>query len=277
MGKALVFEGITITNPLQKVQFSDGLSTIIRDYKNKLVSGLSDTQAKALESFYEKLRDAGLWDSLDMFYPMYGSVSDCSYGVVGKDITIPNGAVYNKGLDLTNASGSSVGAYGTGILLKENWNTVSNSSSYTLYYNCDKESYHGDVITSTVDLGSSPSDNGRYFGPSYKEVLCGLVATADNERPPLQAGVCVDAAKFGSSGYTNTVYCGSITNKRTNNRYGNIDKVNYLSINGWCNNNSAKHKVNAPINMIMVFMEYHDESKVQIVMNAINELKVYLF
>lgn len=118
MGKAIVFDGLTVQEPLQKVTFSDGTPTAIRQYLNKLSVQVSDSKVEALTAFYETLDNAGLWNYIRFLYPMFGSVNDCAHGLVGADIVIPTGATYDKGLNLVNASGG-IGPKGNGITLPQ--------------------------------------------------------------------------------------------------------------------------------------------------------------
>lgn len=117
MGKALVFNDVVVENPLKQVTFVGELVPFaIKQYILKLSQPISKTKVTALTAFYNVLNDAGLWSQIRFLYPMYGSVEDCAYGLVGDDLIIPAGATYDKGLNLVNATGGK-GPKGNGILI----------------------------------------------------------------------------------------------------------------------------------------------------------------
>jgi hypothetical protein len=116
MGKALVFDDITVASPLQTVTFTNGISGVVREYLDKLSVSVPTSHADAFQAFYIALRNNGVWEKLTCLYPMYGSASDCAYGLIGNDLTLPSGVTYDKGINLTNAY-DGFGADGKGVLL----------------------------------------------------------------------------------------------------------------------------------------------------------------
>lgn len=76
MGKALIFSGVIIENPLQTVTFVKQLITA-SDYVNeyaKLVTSVTSEQKKNLTKFIETLIDNEIWDKVKCCFPMLGGL-----------------------------------------------------------------------------------------------------------------------------------------------------------------------------------------------------------
>lgn len=268
MGKALFFNGITITSPLSSVTFDDGLSNEVRTYINALSVEINQEQKVALQNFYNTLVTNNLWDGFEMIYPMFGSVQDCAIGLKGKKLIIPNGAEYNKGLFLKNVTGGGVGYTKTGILLKEYPNAYI-TKDVTFYYNIDYNIYEGGLISFTRDIDNEePSDYGctAYINRGTLE----FVNFGQNLNQPIKAGI-IAYSKHTSANIAES-YVNE--NKKTDSNKGALANAKYLGLNSWSNVN---HTITKPFNMVMISNSYHTEEQVKIVMDAIRALKKALF
>lgn len=73
MGKAIVIDGLQVTNPLCIVTFSGTpAENALREYLAANTS-INDTEQEALTSFVGALIDANLWDKMSYFYPLLGN------------------------------------------------------------------------------------------------------------------------------------------------------------------------------------------------------------
>lgn len=76
MGKALIFSGVTVDNPLQTVTILKELITA-DDYINeyaKLATEVTSEQKNYLKTFIETLITNGLWDKVKCCFPMLGGL-----------------------------------------------------------------------------------------------------------------------------------------------------------------------------------------------------------
>ena len=76
MGKALIFSGVTVDNPLQTVTILKELTTA-DDYINeyaKLATRVTSEQKNYLKTFIETLMTNGLWDKVKCCFPMLGGL-----------------------------------------------------------------------------------------------------------------------------------------------------------------------------------------------------------
>lgn len=77
MGKALVINGLTVTNPLTTVTIADRLAEAVLGKYLSANSTISSSEREALLDFVGGLIDANLWEKFSYFYPLLGaSVSD---------------------------------------------------------------------------------------------------------------------------------------------------------------------------------------------------------
>lgn len=86
MGKALIFSGVQVQEPLQTVTFVKTLVTA-SDYANeyaKLATSVTSEQKEYLTTFIETLIFKGIWDKVRSFYPMLGGLS--GYNKDAKDV-----------------------------------------------------------------------------------------------------------------------------------------------------------------------------------------------
>lgn len=75
MGKALVINGLSVSDPICEVTFMTA-DSVLRNYL-LANSTINDTEKDALKAFVQGLIDADLWSKFKYFYPMLGStVSD---------------------------------------------------------------------------------------------------------------------------------------------------------------------------------------------------------
>ena len=83
MGKAIVIDGLQVTNPLCTVTFSGTpAENAIREYLAANTS-INATEEESLSNFVKKLIDAGLWSKMKYFYPLLGdNVADAVLEVV---------------------------------------------------------------------------------------------------------------------------------------------------------------------------------------------------
>lgn len=73
MGKALIFDGITVSNPLRVITFApDTAEGWVNNYAS--VVTIDSTTKAALVTFVQTLMNAGLWDSVRDFFPMLGGL-----------------------------------------------------------------------------------------------------------------------------------------------------------------------------------------------------------
>ena len=76
MGKALIFSGVTVDNPLQTVTILKELTTA-DDYINeyaKLATRVTSEQKNYLKTFIETVMTNGLWDKVKCCFPMLGGL-----------------------------------------------------------------------------------------------------------------------------------------------------------------------------------------------------------
>lgn len=77
MGKALIFSGVTVDNPLQTVTIIKELTTA-DDYINeyaKLATEVTSEQKNYLKTFITTLMTNGLWDKVKCCFPMLGGLN----------------------------------------------------------------------------------------------------------------------------------------------------------------------------------------------------------
>lgn len=75
MGQAIIFKGLTVTNPLQTVNFP--LTTASEYVSAFLTSAVSaTTQETELTNFVQTLMDNGIWDKTAHCYPIVGGINE---------------------------------------------------------------------------------------------------------------------------------------------------------------------------------------------------------
>lgn len=115
MGKAIVINGLTVSNPLKTVTFRNSES-IIAGYKSALTSlgeTMTSTEESALNTFIQGLLDANLWDKVKYFYPMLGTsvdgmlldVVDTAGEDIFSDVEVPSNVSSSTRNILTIAAG----------------------------------------------------------------------------------------------------------------------------------------------------------------------------
>lgn len=274
MGKAFVYDGFKISNPIKKVGFEKGvIDAPVREYLSKLSVVPSDKQINAIQSFYKKLSESGIWETIAFCYPMFGSLKDCAIGLKGDRLTIPNGSLYDNGLNLAFAT-DGVGINKKGILIK-NFGNNEYFGDISLYYNSDYNSYCGDVYCFTKEINNTEgNDNGCIIGPSWNLTNI-LFTNLDNNnisQPTSKGVVCY--TKSQSNSIANTYLNGG--NKKESQK-GQLNNATYLGINTWCNTTNKYHLVNTPLNFFVGSYAYHTEEQVKVLSEEITKLKEVLF
>lgn len=284
MGKALIFNGITVTNPIQTVTFSDGLSPVVRSYISKLSTPVTDVQKEAFQTFYETLVNAGIWDKITLLYPMFGSVSDCAFGMKGDNIIIPTGTTYDKGINLTNASGG-FGAEGKGIKIIDFFPTTA-KTNYSLFVNYPygwTSSQRGYVYVYASDATRETGGDGRYFGQSYSSSNGWM-----NIRGSLvnELSAAVSAGTNGFFGETHAfgnnlahyLYHNGVVISSLLDGYDSTTNIGKLGINASPHAGIDTHLMNVPINMIIVSNGYAlSASDVTTLSTAVATLSAIIF
>lgn len=288
MGKALVFNGIVISERLTTVTFTDGLSTPVRAYLNKLSTKATEVQEQAFQTFYEALETAGLWDKISCLYPMFGSVADCAHGLIGDDIVIPTGATYDQGIDLTNASGG-FGAMGKGILLFDGANFPPTSKShYCMFVNYPKgwtTAQRGYAIVfannSTRESGTA---SGRFMGQKYGDnhnfmnFTTTLGAAVYENVPEGARGVFGESHPFNSDNMGHYSYYNGQRVGQATAAYVSADNMGKIGINASAQTNESNHCLNVPISMVTICDSYaFSDAEVATFTTAVNNLTSVIF
>lgn len=273
MGKAFVYDGFKISNPIKKVGFEKGvIDAPVREYLSKLSIVPSDKQINAIQNFYKKLYESGIWETIAFCYPMFGSLKDCAIGLKGDKLTIPNGSLYDNGLNLAFAT-DGVGINKKGIIIK-NFGNNDYYGDISLYYNSDYSSYCGNVYSLTREIDNTEgNDNGCFIGPSWYLTNIVFNNLGSNISQPISKGV-VCYTKSQNNGIVNTYLNGG--NKKESQK-SFINNATYLGINTWCNTNNKFHLVNRPLNFFVGSYAYHTEEQVKILSDEITKLKEVLF
>ena len=274
MGKALVFDGITVSNPLQTLTFSDGVSAVVRQYLANLSTSVPDAHAEAFDTFYHTLKDAGIWNKITCLYPLYGSASDCTYGLIGNPIAIPAGATYDKGLNLTNASGG-FGADGKGIKILDYFpsTTTTNYSMFVNYpYGWTTSQRGYPLVFARDSVRDNPSTNspGRFLGQAWNSTNsnfmdiraslaseAGISNTLRYTVAEGSKGLFGETHSFSSgSGAHYLYYEGTAVASNVGSAYTAVDNNGKLGINASAQASQTSHLMNVPINMVIVCNGY---------------------
>lgn len=233
---------------------------------------VSDTNRRAFIDAYIALRNAGVLDKLVCWYPMFGGTNACAYGIKGGKLTIPNGASYNKGLGLMNAT-EGKGKNGAGILLPipDYASRFNANGSVTLVFGqpSPASSDKGPVFvsyntTSDMDNGTNyrmTGWTGGAFFNMYDVPIAKLPKGRDNliivSNAPKDLNIYGDGAL-----------------RDHNTAYGSNDRNRYLTLGA---NNSSYWTPNYHFNMVMVLNKALTQSEAQALNSAIRTLqdKIY--
>lgn len=292
MGKALVFKGMTISNPLQTVTFTEGggddYSQPVQAYLNKLSVSPTKSHKDAFETFYQTLSTANLWDKISCLYPMYGSVADCAHGLIGNDIVIPSGATYDQGIDLTNASGG-FGGMEKGILLFDGATFPPTSKShYCMFVNYPKgwtTSQRGYAIVfannTTRENGNA---SGRFMGQiygdnrNYMNFTVTLGGARFTDVPEGSKGVFGESHPYGSDNKGHYTYFNGQRVAQATNTFASVDNMGKIGINASAQFNQAAHCLNVPISMVTICDSYaFTDEEVATFTTAVNNLTSVIF
>ena len=268
MGKAIVFDDITVASPLQTVTFTHGVSGMVREYLDKLSIDVPEPHAEAFQAFYVALRNGGVWDKLTCLYPMYGSVSGCAYGLIGDSLTIPTGATYDKGINLVNATGG-FGADGRGILLMDNFPS-SYRTNYSLFVNYPygwTSAQRGYPFVFASDAARTAATSaGRFLGQAYgsENGWLNIRATLASDNTS-QLRCAVEAGTKGLFGETHTLVQNNDSHYLYHDGeaiasviggYDSVDNMGKLGVNASAQTSQVNHCLNVPINMVIVSNGY---------------------
>lgn len=288
MGKALVFDGIVITEPLgEPVHFTDGLAQPVRTYINKLSTNVTDAQKQAFQTFYETLYNAGLWDKITCLYPMFGNVADCAHGLIGSDIVIPSGATYDQGIDLTNASGG-FGGMGKGIMLLDGAKfPPSSESHYCMFVNYPKgwtSSQRGYAIVFATDSTREAGNaSGRFMGQinansNWMNFVITLGGARFTDVPEGSKGVFGESHPYGSDDMGHYMYFNGQCVAQAANAYTMVDNRGKIGINASAQFNQEPQCLNVPISMVTICDSYaFTDAEVATFTSAVNALTSVIF
>lgn len=268
MGKALVFDGITVSNPLQTLTFSDGVSAVVRQYLANLSTSVPDAHAEAFDTFYHTLKDAGIWNKITCLYPLYGSASDCTYGLIGNPIAIPAGATYDKGLNLTNASGG-FGADGKGIKILDYFPSTT-TTNYSLFVNYPygwTTSQRGyPLVFASDSTRTAATSAGRFLGQAWNSTnsnfmdIRATLASEPGECRYMVAegakGLFGETHSFGNNSSVNNLYINGTSVASETGGYSSVNNNGKLGINASAQASQTSHLMNVPINMVIVCNGY---------------------
>lgn len=233
---------------------------------------VSDTNKRAFIDAYKALGEAGLLGNIVCWYPMFGSTNACAYGIKGGKLTIPNGAGYNKGLGLMNATGGK-GKNGAGVLLPipDYASRFNANGSVTLVFGqpSPASSDKGPVFvsyntTSDMDNGTNyrmTGWTGGAFFNMYDVPIAKLPKGRDNliivSNAPKDLNIYGDGAL-----------------RDHNTAYGSNDRNRYLTLGA---NNSSYWTPNYHFNMVMVLNKALTQSEARALNSAIRTLqdKIY--
>lgn len=278
MGKAYIYNELNISSPIKKVGLEKGvIDAPVREYLSRLSVVPSEKQINALQDFYKTLSDNGIWDTIDFCYPMFGSVKDCAIGLKGDKLKIPDGAIYDNGLNLEFATNGR-GINKKGILIKQ---LLKNSNYYqnnlSLYYNSDLDFYGGDMYTLTSEVDNvENADSFGLIGPVYSSTVIrfDLLSNDDTISQPMEKGIVTYV--LSKIDKTASTYMNG-KNKKVSIKDG-ISPCKYLGINLASSSKDIKHLQETPINFYVgSWTASHTDEQVKILSDEITKLKEALF
>ena len=281
MGKVIIFNGVTVNNSIGNISLKNSLPKNIATYFS--LSKITPTveENNAFLSFYRTLKSNNLWDSIVAFHPMFKNLDGCKYSVVGNTLTLPNGCVYNNGLDCTNAS-EGKGFLGKGFLLNDTG--VLNTGNFSIYFATSNIDIQKAALFTAIDKNNLSGnthnlEHTRYFN-------FGLSLSSDKTISNLNG---FNTEKYGKDVSNNRVFCYThkLDAKAEGKLYsdgivgGNIGKTfsnsslpiyfNVFSATDVLPDNS-RWNANTPISFIMIYKETHSDEQVKIISDAINEI-----
>ena len=273
MGKVIIFNGVTVNNSIGNISLKNSLPKNIATYFS--LSNITPTveENNAFLSFYKTLKSNNLWDSIVAFHPMFKNLDGCKYSVVGNTLTLPNGCVYNKGLE---------GFLKKGFLLNDTG--VLNTGNFSIYFaspiiDIRKVAIFTALNKNNLSVNTHGLTKDRYFN-------FGLSLSSDKTISNL---VGFNAESYGKDVSNNRVFCYThkYDTKAEGKLYsdgivgGNVGKTfstsslpiyfNVFSATDVLSDNS-RWNANAPISFVMIFKETHSEEQVKIISDAINEI-----
>lgn len=224
------------------------------------LSSIEEKEKNSFLDFYNTLQEYGIWDDIMCFYPFFGkNVSDCKFGIKGEQLTINDGATFDKGLMLPGVSIPMVSPFLDG-----------KTGQHTFYIGIP---YKGNLSEGKYFVGyTTKRSNGQYNQFSYNR----------------DGNIISFMGTYSKISETDTVIAEALMTKREI-IYNGVEKVKDESVSlgesvdfGWKNNFginiSSSNNFTTPINMILIFNTFHDVEIENVVVNAIkllqNDLKI---
>lgn len=279
MGKVIIFNGVTVNNSIGNISLKNSLPKNIATYFS--LSNITPTieEKNAFLSFYKTLKSNNLWDSIVAFHPMFGNLDGCKYSVVGNTLTLPNGCVYNKGLDCTNASGGE-GFLGKGFLLNDTG--VLNTGNFSMYFaspiiDTTKIALFTAIKKTDLSVNTHGLAEYRNFGItlSSNKLISNLTGFNEESYGKDVSGnrVFCYTHKYDTTAegklYSDGIVGGNIGRRLSTSTlpiYFNVfSATDVLSDN-------SRWNANTPISFVMIYKETHSEEQVKIISDAINEI-----
>ena len=259
MGKALVFKGVTIQNPITTVHFTGEYPEELMSYFYSIDSYLSDTQIAAIVAFYNTLDTNGLLADMLWCYPMFGNLEDAQYGIRGAKLTFRgDNASYNKGIKAAESY----------VLSPWENTTVNGAHSF---YACTAKTITKSTQPMFMRMSNSYSDfvsNVRlfYLNSSGHIITFGRHADSVSNN---DMGFCLC---FCMSSGNEQIYRNGVQMYSGTSGVGDtIDKCKYFKIGSSSTSNSDY------CNMFMAFNAKHTAEQVTIITNAVKALENALF
>ena len=265
------------------LEFATGVPEVVANYLAKLSIEVNETKRNAFVTFYQTLKSAGLLEHLVQFLPMYGAtVNDCKIAFIGTDISnIPDGATYDKGLNLVNASGG-IGPSGKGVLLYD-WNGNFTNLTFTItVFAATAKKIIGKTPIFEYNyklMDSSSTDDTLY------EMWQGFTKTS--HRFPLQRTASssnpYNGHVFAFSDNIRNVgtYCTVKGYEDGNLLYTDIHTSGEITVNKWryfYNGRKATELAeDGGVNMYMIFKTALSDNEVKIVSDAIKTLQSVIY
>lgn len=281
MGKVIIFNGVTVNNSIGNISLINSLPKNLTTYFS--LSNITPTveENNAFLSFYKTLKSNNLWDSIAVFHPMFKNLDGCKYSVVGNTLTLPNGCVYNKGLDCTNAS-EGKGFLKKGFLLNDTG--VLSTGNFSIYFAAPIIDMRKIALFTALDKNDLSGNTHDLSQSKYFNFGLSL-----NNDKTISNLVGFNAESYGKDVSNNRVFC--YTHKYDTKAEGklysdgivgeNIGKTfsasslpiyfNVFSATDILPDNS-RWNANTAISFIMIYKETHSKEQVKIISDAINEI-----
>lgn len=278
MGKVIIFNGVTVNNSIGNINLSNSLPKSISTYFS--LSKITPTveENNAFLSFYKTLKSNNLWDSIAAFHPMFRNLDGCKYSVVGNTLTLPNGCVYNKGLDCTNAR-EGEGFLKKGFLLNDTG--VLNTGNFSIYFAAPIIDIRRIALFTAINKKDLSSNTHKL---SYYNF--GLSLNDDKTISKLSG---LNTESYGKDVSNNRVFCythkyditvegklysDGIVGENIGKTFSTLQLPIYFNVFSATDvlPDNSRWNANTPISFVMIYKETHSEEQVKIISDAINEI-----